>query len=74
MFLPWLIILPIIGGILCLPLARSGTQGPRWISLIVCVLILILSFEILWKNDSAFMQYGTKFSFWQHESSIPWIS
>ncbi|WWO96765.1 MAG: NADH-quinone oxidoreductase subunit M [Candidatus Dasytiphilus stammeri] len=74
MFLPWLIILPIIGGVLCCPLARIKTQGPRWISLIVCCLILILSFEILWKNDYAFMQYGKELSFWQHEYSRVWIS
>ncbi len=34
MLLPWLILIPFIGGLLCWQFERFGTKVPRWIALI----------------------------------------
>ena len=34
MLLPWLILLPFIGGLLCWQAERFGTKLPRWIALL----------------------------------------
>ncbi|WP_347254469.1 NADH-quinone oxidoreductase subunit M [Leminorella grimontii] len=52
MLLPWLILLPFIGGFLCWPGERLGKQAPRWIALISMGLTLLLSLY-LWM-DSGF--------------------
>ena len=43
MLLPWLILIPFIGGLLCWQLERFGTKVPRWIALIAMGLTLALS-------------------------------
>lgn len=46
MLLPWLILIPFIGGLLCWQLERFGTKVPRWIALIAMGLTLALSLQL----------------------------
>lgn len=42
MLLPWLILIPFIGGFLCWQTERFGVKVPRWIALITMGLTLVL--------------------------------
>ncbi len=46
MLLPWLILIPFIGGLLCWQCERFGTKAPRWIALIAMGLTLALSLQL----------------------------
>ncbi|MCD1124541.1 NADH-quinone oxidoreductase subunit M [Jinshanibacter sp. LJY008] len=50
MLLPWLILLPFIGGFLCWPCERLGKQVPRYVALISMGLTLVLSLY-LWMES-----------------------
>ncbi len=41
MLLPWLILIPFVGGLLCWQFERFGTRVPRWIALITMGLTLV---------------------------------
>ncbi|CAG9000963.1 MAG: NADH-quinone oxidoreductase subunit M [Candidatus Celerinatantimonas neptuna] len=72
MLLPWLILLPFIGGLLCWQSERFGRALPRWIAVLSMALTLLLSL-VLWGqgNYSLVMPHGIPQ--WQSEFSIPWI-
>ncbi|MDU4315795.1 MAG: NADH:ubiquinone oxidoreductase, partial [Klebsiella michiganensis] len=42
MLLPWLILIPFIGGFLCWQTERFGVKMPRWIALITMGLTFLL--------------------------------
>lgn len=42
MILPWLILIPFIGGLLCWLGERFGSTLPRWIALLTMTLELVL--------------------------------
>ena len=50
MLLPWLILIPFIGGFLCWQTERFGVKMPRWIALITMGLTLALGLQ-LWLQD-----------------------
>ncbi len=45
MLLPWLILIPFIGGFLCWQTERFGVKVPRWIALVTMGLTLALSLQ-----------------------------
>lgn len=45
MLLPWLILIPFIGGFLCWQTERFGVKMPRWIALITMGLTLALGLQ-----------------------------
>ncbi len=53
MLLPWLILIPFIGGFLCWQTERFGVKVPRWIALITMGLTLALSLQ-LWLQGGLF--------------------
>lgn len=46
MLLPWLILIPFIGGFLCWQTERFGVKMPRWIALITMGLTLALGLQL----------------------------
>ncbi|PLM83504.1 NADH:ubiquinone oxidoreductase, partial [Klebsiella variicola] len=46
MLLPWLILIPFIGGFLCWQTERFGVKVPRWIALITMGLTLALGLQL----------------------------
>lgn len=51
MILPWLILIPFIGGFLCWIAEHSSKTLPRWIALLSMTLVLILSLWIWATGD-----------------------
>ena len=72
MLLPWLIILPFVGGLLCWQFERFGPKVPRWIALIAMGLTLVLSLQLWFQGDYSLTQ-ATGLPKWQSEFSVPWI-
>ena len=72
MLLPWLIILPFVGGLLCWQFERFGSKVPRWIALIAMGLTLVLSLQLWFQGDYSLTQ-ATGLPKWQSEFSVPWI-
>ncbi len=72
MLLPWLILIPFIGGFLSWQSERFGTKAPRWIALIAMGLTLVLSVQ-LWLQGSYSLTQATGLPQWQSEFSVPWI-
>lgn len=72
MLLPWLILLPFIGGLLCWQLGRFGTRVPRWIALISMGLTLVLSL-LLWLQGRYSLTAQADVPLWQSEYNVPWI-
>ena len=46
MLLPWLILIPFIGGLLCFLTEKTGPLVPRWIALFTMLLEQVLGGEI----------------------------
>nr|WP_310615608.1 NADH-quinone oxidoreductase subunit M [Pantoea cypripedii] len=72
MLLPWLIIIPFLGGLLCWLAERLGAKVPRWIALITMGLTLVLSMQ-LWLQGGYSLTQATGMPQWQSEYSVPWI-
>ncbi len=72
MLLPWLILIPFIGGLLCWQLERFGTKVPRWIALIAMGLTLALSLQ-LWLQGGYTLTTPKGIPQWQSEFLLPWI-
>ncbi|PWC23010.1 NADH-quinone oxidoreductase subunit M [Brenneria roseae subsp. roseae] len=72
MLLPWLILIPFIGGLLCWQLERFGTKVPRWIALIAMGLTLALSLQ-LWLQGGYSLATPNGLPQWQAEFNVPWI-
>ncbi|MGK2889062.1 MAG: NADH-quinone oxidoreductase subunit M [Candidatus Malihini olakiniferum] len=72
MLLPWLILLPFIGGLLCWQLERFGTRMPNWIALISMGLTLVLSL-LLWSQGGYSLTAQADVPLWQSEFNVPWI-
>ncbi|WP_097461061.1 NADH-quinone oxidoreductase subunit M [Mangrovitalea sediminis] len=75
MILPWLILIPFIGGLLCWQGERFGLGVPRWVALFTMALVFVLSL-ILWSQGdyslATLTQHGA--AHWQSEFQVPWIS
>lgn len=72
MLLPWLILIPFIGGLLCWQLERFGTKVPRWVALIAMGLTLALSL-LLWGQGNYSLMNPAGIPQWQSEFTLPWI-
>ncbi|WP_237387382.1 NADH-quinone oxidoreductase subunit M [Xenorhabdus sp. Sc-CR9] len=72
MLLPWLILLPFIGGLLCWQAERFGTRMPRWIALLAMGLTLLLSLH-LWLQGGYTLTNPQGIPQWQSEFLLPWI-
>ncbi|MBE8597794.1 NADH-quinone oxidoreductase subunit M [Xenorhabdus sp. BG5] len=72
MLLPWLILLPFIGGLLCWQAERFGTRMPRWIALLAMGLTLLLSLY-LWLQGGYTLTNPQGIPQWQSEFLLQWI-
>ncbi|WP_275553876.1 NADH-quinone oxidoreductase subunit M [Mixta sp. Marseille-Q2659] len=72
MLLPWLIVIPFVGGFLCWLAERLGAKTPRWIALITMGLTLALSLQ-LWLQRGYSLTQAAGIPQWQSEFSVPWI-
>ncbi len=72
MLLPWLIILPFVGGLLCWLAERLGVRAPRWIALLTMGLTLVLSL-LLWSQGGYSFTQAAGIPQWQSSFSVPWI-
>lgn len=75
MILPWLILIPFIGGLLCWQGERFGLGVPRWVALFTMTLVFVLSLVLWTQGDyslASLTQHGA--THWQSEFQIPWIS
>ncbi|PHM63629.1 NADH-quinone oxidoreductase subunit M [Xenorhabdus ishibashii] len=72
MLLPWLILLPFIGGLLCWQAERFGTRMPRWIALLAMGLTLLLSLY-LWLQGGYTLTNPQGIPQWQTEFVLQWI-
>ncbi|MEO8338416.1 MAG: NADH-quinone oxidoreductase subunit M [Nitrospirota bacterium] len=71
MMLVWLIIIPLVAGILAWLTARWSTQLPRWISLAAAVFDLILVLAVWMRGDSAVAAGAT--TVWFAEVDWTWV-
>lgn len=73
MLLAWLILIPLIGGLLCWQSDRFGNTPPRWIALISMLLVTYLSLD-LWANGNYSLATDVLAApEWQLELQVPWI-
>lgn len=72
MLLPWLIILPFVGGLFCWLAERFGVRAPRWIALLTMGLTLLLSL-LLWSQGGYSLTQAAGIPQWQSSFSVPWI-
>ncbi|HQY70166.1 MAG TPA: NADH-quinone oxidoreductase subunit M, partial [Pseudomonadales bacterium] len=72
MLLAWLILIPIVGGLLCWQTDRFGNL-PRWIALGSMTTVFALSLE-LWATGNYSLAHGIHdVPQWQMEFVMPWI-
>ncbi|MBJ7553685.1 NADH-quinone oxidoreductase subunit M [Marinomonas spartinae] len=72
MLLPWLILLPFIGGLLCWQSERFSRALPRWIAVLSMVLTLLLSL-MMWGQGHFSLAMPQGIPQWQSEFILPWI-
>jgi NADH-quinone oxidoreductase subunit M len=70
MLLPWLILIPFIGGFLCWQTERFGVKMPRWIALITMGLTLALGLQ-LWLQGGYSLTQSAGIPQWQDEFILP---
>lgn len=73
MILPWLILIPFIGGLLCWQGERFGNVLPRWIALITMSLLFGLSLWLWISGDFTLAPTPDAGPRWAHEFAIDWI-
>ncbi|MDR5617828.1 MAG: NADH-quinone oxidoreductase subunit M, partial [Arsenophonus sp.] len=73
MLLPWLVLLPFIGGLLCWQSERLNQQTPRRLALLVMVLTLMLSL-LFWFPGNDSLSNKQELSQWQTIFIVPWIT
>jgi len=74
MILPWLILIPFIGGLLCWQGERLGLGVPRWIALITMLIVFALSIMLWVQGDFSLAAAAVDGApRWQSEFQLPWI-
>ncbi|CAD5378875.1 NADH:ubiquinone oxidoreductase, membrane subunit M [Pseudomonas sp. OF001] len=73
MILPWLILIPFIGGLLCWQAERFGAVLPRWIALLSMTLLLVLGLWLWGSADFSLAPAPGGELAWASEFQIPWI-
>ncbi|NRH29680.1 NADH-quinone oxidoreductase subunit M [Pseudomonas sp. MS19] len=73
MILPWLILIPFIGGLLCWQTERFSNTLPRWIALVT--MLLLFGFGLLLWITGDFTQAPAPGGdpVWAHEFQVQWI-
>ncbi|AFP84972.1 NADH-quinone oxidoreductase subunit M [secondary endosymbiont of Ctenarytaina eucalypti] len=72
MLLPWLILIPFIGGLLCVTCERFGNGVPRWVAMIAMGLTLAIAL-LLWRQSCYIVAIPRGALQWQEEYLFPWI-
>lgn len=72
MLLPWLIIIPFVGGLLCWLVEHLGVKAPRWIALLTMGLTLALSLNLWAQGGYSLIQAGG-LPQWQSTFFLSWI-
>lgn len=72
MILPWLILIPFIGGLLCWQSERVGLNVPRWIALFSMLSVFLLSC-VLWVQGDYSIGSAASHTGWQEEFRAAWI-
>ena len=73
MILPWLILIPFIGGLLCWQCERFGNILPRWIALLTMALLFGLSLWLWATGDFSLAPAPGAAPQWAAEFQLPWI-
>ncbi|WP_068827858.1 NADH-quinone oxidoreductase subunit M [Pseudomonas sp. BMS12] len=73
MILPWLILIPFIGGLLCWQGERFGNVLPRWIALITMGLLFGLGLWLWASGDFSLAPQPGADPVWAHEFKADWI-
>ncbi len=73
MMLPWLILIPVIGGLLCWQSEYVSKTAPRWVALITMLLLSGVSISLLWQGDYSLEATVGGASQWQMQFQMPWI-
>jgi len=73
MILPWLILIPFIGGLLCWLGERFGTTLPRWIALLTMSLLLLLGLWLWASGDFTLAPAPATDPVWTSEFRVTWI-
>jgi NADH-quinone oxidoreductase subunit M len=73
MILPWLILIPFIGGLLCWQAERFGNVIPRWIALLTMTLLFVLGLWLWSTADFSLAPAPGSAPQWAAEFQLPWI-
>lgn len=73
MILPWLILIPFIGGLLCWQGERYGTTLPRWIALLTMSLLFVLGLWLWATGDFSLAPAPGEDPRWTTEFQVAWI-
>lgn len=76
MMLPWLLIVPFVGGLLCWQLERFGTELVRWVALGSLLIVLALAVQLWLTGDYSLTllhDAGQAGGRWAEQFSLPWI-
>lgn len=73
MILPWLILIPFIGGLLCWQAERLGNVVPRWIALLTMTLLFVLGLWLWATADFSVAPAPGAAPQWSAEFQLPWI-
>jgi NADH-quinone oxidoreductase subunit M len=73
MLLAWLILIPLIGGLLCWQSDRFGDKPPRWIALVTMTSVFLLSLELWATGDYSLARGVHDAPEWQMQLKLPWI-
>ena len=74
MILPWLILIPFIGGLLCWQAERSSAVLTRWIALLSMTLLLGLGLWLWGSADFSLAPAPGAAPAWAYEFQTPWIA
>ncbi|GGJ06812.1 NADH-quinone oxidoreductase subunit M [Halopseudomonas pertucinogena] len=73
MILPWLVLIPFIGGLLCWLTERHSSALPRWIALLTMGLVLALSLWLWVSKDYSMAAVTDGVPVWTMEFKYVWI-
>ncbi|MFI8608750.1 NADH-quinone oxidoreductase subunit M [Pseudomonas sp. NPDC077649] len=73
MILPWLILIPFIGGLLCWLGEQRSQTLPRWLALLTMLLVLALGLLLWAQGDFQLAPMPGRDPVWELEFKQPWI-
>jgi NADH-quinone oxidoreductase subunit M len=73
MMLAWLILIPLIGGLLCWQSDRFGNKPPRWIALVTMTTVFVMSLSLWTDGNYSLARDVHAAPSWQMELHLPWI-